>query len=305
MNARGLILTDPLTLGPQQLEGTDVPEDDRPLWKLDRTYALGERVLADHAIWESAQNGNTGNDPASAGEIWWLRVGPANRWAAFDLMRMTGTAQAGGFFYEFKARYAINAIHVLRMQDCNTLRIRLTDPAAGVVFDTGVIAVGRVITAPSWWQWCFGRRTPVTQKHFYRLPAYPQAVLRIDVTGGDGCAVGQIMAGQTTSYGLGVNTGLRLGMDDYSRKERDKWGAVTLAEGAYSDQIRLQITLSNRELDALHDFLVQRRARVLFWNASGRWNATGVLGFYKSWEILISYAIYSDVSIELEGMDLK
>jgi len=308
---RSLIITDPLTLGADQLIATNVPENDAPLWNATATYQLGDRVIFEHAVWESAATTGTegdlniGKQPDISGAVWWLRVGPTNRFAAFDTSRITATQQAGGFWHEFKPGYAINAIHVLHMHECNTLRITLTDPIAGVVFDTGVLAVGRVITTASWWQWCFGRRVPITQKHFYDLPTYPNVVLRIEVTGGNNCAVGAILAGQITTFGLGVRTGLRLGIDDYSRKERDKWGAVTLAEGAYSDQIRLQLTLPNCELDALHDFMVQRRTKVLFWNASGRWNATGVYGFYKTWEILISYAMYSDVSIELEGMDLK
>jgi len=302
---RTLVLTDPFTLGPDQLIGTNVPEDDAPLWNATTTYALKVRVIRDHVVWESAQNANVGHDPSTSGEVWWLRVGPTNRFAAFNLQRISATKKAGGFWYEFKPGYALNAIHVLHMRECTSLRITLTDPVDGVVFDTGVLAVGRVITSSSWWQWCFGRRVPVTQKQFYDLPTYPQAVLRIEVTGGDNCSVGAVLAGQTTTFGVGVRTGLRLGIDDYSRKTRDQWGAVTLKEGAYSDQIRLQLTLSSSELDALHDFLVERRAKVLFWNASGKWTSTGIYGFYKTWEILISYAMYSDVSIELEGMDLK
>jgi hypothetical protein len=312
MSAR-LTITDPLVLGPDQLypdqdAGTDVPEDDYDEWDISIAYALSDRVIFNHVIYESALtsdtsgNPNIGKQPDLNVGSWWLRVSPTNRWKAFEASHTTATAQAGGFWYEFKPGRAINAIHVTDMGDCRTLRITLTDPDAGVVWDTGEIAVGRVITSPSWWQWCFGRRVPVTQKHWYGQPAYPNAVLRIEVTGGADCAVGCVMVGQTTGFGLGVNVGLRLGIDDYSKKERDPWGAEQLKKGAYSQRISLALPIQNTELDALHDFLTQRRARVLFWHASGRWNATGVIGFYKNWDILISYATYSDVSIDLEGM---
>jgi len=297
-----LVITDPLTIGPDQLLATDVPDGDYPDWDSNTNYGLAERVVRGITIYESAQSPNMGNDPATSSEAWWLKVGPINRWRAFEPNHTTATAKPGGFFFELRPGYAISAIHVTDMVDCATLRITLTDPIAGVVWDTGVIAVGRVITLASWWQWCFGKRIAVTQKHWYGIPTWPQAVLRIEVTGGNNCAIGTVMVGQTVEFGLGVRSGLRLSIDDFSRKERDQWGEVTLREGAYIQRVPLQLTLANSELDALHDFLSRNRARILFWQASDRWNSTGLIGFYRSWEIQISYAMYSDVSIEIEGM---
>jgi len=297
-----LTVTDPLVLGPAQLLGTNVPENDYAEWDSIKVYPIGERVMRDHAVWESAQGNNKGNDPTTAGEWLWMRVGPTNRWAAFEASHTTSTSKAGGFWYEFKPGYAISAIHITDMIDCMALRVTLTDPVAGVVWDTGLIAVGRVIPSASWWQWCFGRRVQVTQKHWYDLPTYPQSNLRIEVIGGNSCSVGCFMAGQTTSFGDGIKTGLRLGIDDYSRKTRDQWGAEQLRVGAYSQRISLALLLHNSELDALYNFLAQRRTRVLFWSISKRWNSTGVIGFYRNWDILVSYSMYSDVSIDLEGM---
>ena len=301
---RSLIITEPLTLGPDQLQATDVPDGDYPDWDTNTTYSLGNRVVRGITVYESAQSNNTGNDPATSSEAWWLNVSPINRWRAFELSHTKSTAKPGGFFYEFKPGYAIGAIHVTDMVDCATLRITLTDPIAGVVWDTGQIAVGRVITAASWWQWAFGRRVPITQKHWYGVPTWPQAVLRLEVTGGNDCAVGMFMVGQTTEFGLGVNSGVRIGMTDFSRRDRDQWGEITLKKGAYIDEISMQLTLRNSQLDAMNDFKNRNRATVLFWNLSDRWNATRLLGMYKTWDTQINYEMYSAVSIEFEGMTL-
>ena len=153
-----LLVTDPLKIGPAQLVSTNVVDDALPPWNPATTYALAARVIKNNAIWESAQSNNTGNDPETAGASLWLYVSPTNTWRAFDNSHNTHTSRKGGFYFELKLGFAISAVHITDMVDCNTVRVRLIDPVAGTVYDTGQLAVGSVITRASWWEWLFGQR---------------------------------------------------------------------------------------------------------------------------------------------------
>lgn len=296
-----LHVTDPITITPAQLVATDVPEDDHPSWDVGVTYAVTDRAIKDHVVWESAQDGNIGSDPATSPDKW-LRVGPTNRWRAFDVMSYTTqTVRDNGFYYELVPARPPDAVHLLGFTAVSSVRVKITAPDTTVLFDSGQVAVGRVVPASSWWQWFFGSRSSVRQRSFVNLPRMGGATLRIEVAGGPGCGVGVIVVGNRQALAE-PRYGVRIGIDDYSRIERNAWGDATLEKRAFAKRITATLSLDNTKLDRVERFLSNRRATPLFWSLSDKWQATEMLGFYRSWAMLIAYPNYTDVSLEIEGM---
>ena len=296
-----LKVTAPVVLGPATLVATDVPEADHDEWSVVTTYALGARVIRAHAVWESAQASNLAHDPATSGDAWWLRVSATNRWRGFELEQVTWTAKADSFYYEFTPGL-INAVHIIGLRDAGSVRVRLTDPAAGLVYDSENQAVGRVMDGVGWWAWGYGTRRVVDQVHLYELPSYSAATLRLDFAGGADLGVRAVLAGTVRAFGVGVQYGARLGIDSYSKVARDKWGTATLQKGNYSKRVSFNLLVHPSELDALTDFLVAGDALVQLWNIADQWRSTKVLGFAKSWEQTISTAKTVDVSFEINGV---
>uniref|UniRef100_A0A1A7GE81 Uncharacterized protein n=1 Tax=biofilter metagenome TaxID=1070537 RepID=A0A1A7GE81_9ZZZZ len=296
-----LKITAPVSLGAHNLVGTDVPEVDYAVWASAATYALGDRCIKDNAIWECAQDGNLNHSPSADDTDWWLFVSATNRWKAFDLDQFDWTEKATSFYYEFTPGI-VTAAHLVGLRDASSVRIRLTDPVAGLVFDSLNQPVGRLMTEVGWWAWGHGTRRMVDQVHMYNLPAYSAATLRIDLAGGANLGVQSVVAGTVKAFGRGVHQGARLGIDSYSKTGRDKWGTAKLKKGAYSKRVNFTVTIHANELDELTDFLVESDARVQIWNVSDRWRSTKLLGFTKSWEQTISSYAYTDVSFELEGV---
>ena len=306
MTTPTLQVTVPATLGPDQLYATDVPETEYADWVAGTTYALAARVIKNHSVWESLAAGNLGNDPEAAGSVYWTRVSATNRWKACELEQQTYPVQATPMYYEFDPAATLTAIHVLGIIGASSVRIRLTDPTAGVVYDTANQAVGRTITRSSWWEWGYGTRRLVNQLHFYDLPAgWPNARLRIDLAGGSTLGVQCIVAGVARSFGNGVQYGLRSGIDSYSKISRDDWGTPTLRKGSYSKRLSFTLNMSWSDVDSVTDFFSESDARVLLWNVSDAWRATKILGFLKSWDQLFSDYDTVDMSVELEGMNIN
>lgn len=296
-----LLVTDPANLTPSEIVATNVAEDDHAAWNISSTYALSDRVIDGQSVYESLQADNIGHDPA-ASPTWWQRVGATNRWRCFDTQSIASkTARAGGFYYELRPSRPPDTIHMLGFTAVSRVRITITAPDSSVLYDSGIVAVGRVVPDSSWWQWFFGKRAEVRQQSFTDLPRYAGAVVRVEVWGGDACALGVLIFGNRQQIGR-TRIGLRLGIEDYSRRERNQWGDVTLVKRAYSRQIAATMMLSNKELDTVEQFLSNRRATPLMWEFAGRWQATRMLGYYRSWAVLIQYTEHSDVSIEIEGM---
>lgn len=299
-----LKITAPVTLGPSNLVATDVPEGDYAAWSAATTYAAEGRCIRDHTVWESAQDGNLNHIPSEANSDWWLEVGATNRWKAFDLDQLDWTEKANSFYYEFTPGL-VTAVHLVGLRGTSAVRVRLTDPVAGVVYDSENQPVGRLMTEVGWWAWGHGTRRMVDQVHLYNLPPYSAATLRIDMAGGANLGVQSIVAGTVKAFGIGVQQGARLGIDSYSKFARNPWGSIKLKKGLVSKRASFTATIHAHELDELTDFLIESDARIQIWNMSDRWRSTKMLGFYRSWDQTISSYAYVDVSFELEGVALN
>lgn len=292
----------PVAVTDAMLISTDVPETDHAEWSAVTTYALGDRVIlaATHKIYESLQAGNLDKAPATQ-TAWWIEVSPTNRWKAFDLSNSTQTAQADAMYFEIEPGQACNAVSILNCAGVNSVRYRVTDPSFGLIYDE-TYTLTTIPSESSWYAWFFSDRIEQEQNIDLSLPSYPNAVIRIDLTGASTMAVGVILLGQARMIGNTVYAGATVGIQDYSRKERNDYGDTILVERAFAKRASFTIFLENRQLDNVQTLLASVRATPCLWIGSNQYNAATVFGFYKEFDISITYSDYSECSIELEGL---
>lgn len=283
------------------LTATDIPETDYTAWSGATTYALGDRCIltSTHKVYESLQAGNLNKSPTTE-TLFWVEVSPTNRWKAFDLSTTVATSFSTSAYYELTPATAVNAVGILNMVGVLTVRIRMTDPAFGVVYDQ-TATLNSVPSESSWYAWFFEERTQATQFIATDLPTYPNAVLRIDMAATT-ATVGVITFGSQKSLGMAVQHGVRLTIQDYSRKEFNDWGDVVLTQRAFASRVSLDVVVDNRYLDSTYTTLTELRATPCLWLASDRYTALTLFGFYNSFEIGIQYADYSECSIDLESL---
>lgn len=294
-----LTIIKPLEVTPAMLT-TDVPEADYPAWAAGTTYAADVRVIYAHKVYQSLQAANAGKQPDTM-PLWWAEVGPTNRWAGFDRSHTTKVRQANAMFFEVaQGSSAVNAVALLEIEAMRHVRVRLTHPNYGTVYDKTTILYSTPNEA-SWYAWFFGDR--VEQVNFYALdlPTYPGATVRIDCAGTSTMAAGVILLGDQKRIGEGVQSGVRMGIRDYSRKEVNQWGDVVLQQRAYSKTRSIQVLLKNDELDGVDRLLTSLRSTPLLWVIGKQLQSPNVYGWYSSFDILIQYARHSECSIDIEG----
>ena len=282
------------------LSATSVTEADHATWLVGPTYALADRVILDHLIYESLQAGNTGKAPATE-TLWWAEVSATNRWKMFDLSSTTQTLIDAADYYEMLPGQAVNALALINISGVLTVRVRLTDPTFGVVYDE-TADLADVPSESSWWAWFFDPRTEQVQFVVSDLPSYPSATLRIDLTSSGTAYVGGFVFGVQRSIGLGVQQGVRLGIQDYSRKERNDYGDTVLVQRAYAKRATVSMLLANNELDNAYQLLVDLRSTPCLWIINDGYSSLSLFGFFSNFDITISYARYSDVSLDLESL---
>lgn len=298
----GLMLVKPVSVTPAMLAATDVPETDYAAWSGATTYAAGDRVIvvSTHKVYESLQATNLNHDPVTQA-TWWIEVSPTNRWKAFDLSSSTRTAQAGAMYFEIAPGSAVNAAAVINCVGVREVRYRLTDPSFGLVYDQAH-EMTSIPSESSWYAWLFSERVERSQNIDFDLPTYPNATLRVDLTGASNMAVGVVLIGQNKTIGRGVLAGASVGIRDFSRKERNDYGDTELVERAYARRASFVVVIDNDDLDEATDLLASVRATPCLWVGSTTRAAATVFGFYNEFDIVIPYANHSECSIDLEGL---
>lgn len=291
-----------LTLTDAMLTATDVAESSYSAWSSGATYALDARVYlaSTHKVYQSLQAANLNKDPITQ-PLWWVEVESTNRWKMFDLSSSTATTIGTSAYYEITPGQAVNAVALLNFSGLSTIRIRLTDPYFGVVYDK-TTTVSTTITESTWYSWFFGVRTDTTQLIVSDMPSYPNAVLRVDFTSLSTATIGVFSFGTQNTIGMGVNKGSRLGLQDYSRKERDTWGNTVLVQRAFAKRLSINALVQNEYLDTTYTALTGLRATPCVWIVSDQYSSLVLFGFFNNFEINIAYANYSDCSIDLESL---
>lgn len=306
-DANALSIIKPLAIDDAILDasGTNVPEADYSAWSAASTYALGDRVIltSTHRIYESLQASNTNKNPVSQ-PTWWIEVGPTNRWAAFDTSVSTQTVKSNNITYVLEPGQAINALAVLNITEGTEINITMVSPGTGtpgIVYEKTVDLKSLPLSS-DWWAFFYSQRFSPTQSILLDLPSYSDCVVTIEILGSANLAVGVILVGQQQNFGIGISYGARVGIQDYSRKETNDFGDTILVQRAFAKRANFDLMIKKAEVDSLQNTLSAIRAQPVLWVGSNEFESTTLFGFYKNFDILISYPEHSDCSLEIEGL---
>lgn len=301
-----LRITVPVKILPAMLHASDVPEADYLAWASGTTYVLGDRVIHQHAIYESAQAANTGNNPATAGAAWWLKVSATNRWKLFDLEQVTTTQQATAMSYQLKPGVSINSVHVLGLHDVDSVQLRVYDEGDVLQFDSGLNAAGMLPDQPDWWAYCFGPWVVSDQQHYRGLPYLINPRIQVDFAGGADMGVQVLMLGNDHTFGqqegAGVLSGVRVRFERPTDFRSNDFDIPTMRTGALVTTVLFNMRLLSQDVDTLVDFYRDHGADVCMFTVSDRWRTTQVLGRITSMEPLINGPLFSEFAFEIRGV---
>lgn len=300
-------IVDPVTITDAMLTSTNVPETDYSAWSSGTTYAVGARVIltSTHRIYESLQASNLNKNPVTE-TTWWVEVSPTNRWKVFDLSNQSQTVYPGNsppnITYEVTLGQSVGVIGILNLTGASSVSVTVDDPVYGIVYDQEY-DISQVPLQSTWWHWFFGTRSAASNQVIIQdIPAYPNASITVSITGNTSLAAGVILFGQANQFSLGMKYGARLGIQDYSRKETNDFGDIVFVERAFAKRATYEIFLDNSEVDQLQSYLSSVRAKPVLWIGSNEFEATTIFGFYKNFDILLSYTDHAECSLEIEGL---
>lgn len=298
-----LTVVRPITVTDPVLISSTVPEDSLSPWSSVTNYGLGARayLATTHKIYQSLQAGNLNHPPSGlVTDLWWVEVSATNRWKLFDTSNSTSTVASGNMTYVLRPGSVVNCVALLGVV-ASSVRIRMTDPADGLVYDRTFLLSG-VLPGSNWYDYFFAQVTAKDQVLALDLPPYSQADIQIDILGGATISCATCVLGYQRLIGKGVHYGARVGIQDYSRTETNEFGDTQFVQRAFAKRADVTVTVDNGQVTAVQSFLASLRAVPCLWVGYEDIGALTLFGFYKEFNIVVKYFSESDCDISLQGL---
>ncbi len=294
-----LVLIPPVPVTDTILVSSNVAETDYAAWVAGTNYTLGTRVIRTatgvHKVFENLIPGVDATLPELA-PTRWIAVSPTNRWKMFDTSNTTATVAASPISVVLLPGQAVNSVALLGLIS-TSVRVRMTDPVAGTVYDR-TFTTGGVIFTADWYSYFFSLTTPVDTLTVLDLPPYPNCTVLIDVYNAAGsvqCAT--MVMGYQVTIGFGIQYGATVGITDYSIKTANAYGDYVLTPRPYSNRATFDMMLNAVQVVEIRNLLARYRAVPCVWIGP-----VTIFGFYKDFSITIPYPTEAQCSIEIEGM---
>lgn len=306
--SNGLRITVPVTMTDAVVTATDVPEADYAAWSSGTTYALADRTIKNHVIWQSIQAGNTNHDPTESGSAWWKKVSATNRWCLFDLNQVTSTAQADSMYYELQPGAPVTSLHVLGLSAVTSVRVRVYDMNASgaLVYDGGLRSAGLLPDRPDWWHYFFGPWTIAEEQHYADLPYISNPKIRVDFAGDPDMSVQVLMIGNDSifadSRGFGVVRDVGIRVDRITAAGLNAFDIPTLTVGTAISTVNFDLIVPSREVDQFMRWYRANGRKSCLFTISDQWSSTQLIGTITVFKAVINGPTQSTFSVEIQGV---
>lgn len=298
---KAFAIVPPVIIDDVKLLTTDVPETDYSAWNSAVNYVKGDRVIlvSTHTIYEAA-SANLNKNPATNKAIW-LVVSATNRWKVFDDKTLSQTEQVGSMSYTLLPSKVVNTVGLINCH-AKSARVRVTDPIEGLVYDKEKKFLG-TLSKGDWYEYFFEEIIRSTEMVFDDLPAYGSAQVKIDIENAlNMVRCGVITIGFKRTFGIAVSMGAGVGIQDYSRREINEFAEPQFVKRGYSKTASFTISIEDFEVDVVQRLLASVRATPTLFIGSKLYNATIIYGWYRDFDINITYRNLSEANLEVESL---
>jgi hypothetical protein len=285
------------------------PSGDDPVeYNAANDFALGAFVFVGagfHLIYVCTQAHTAAGgaqSPTATGSLFWTVQRSTNRWKAFDQYIGDPATRADSAEWVINVADVVNSVALFGLSAASVQVVMLdTDSVErynetiDLDDNTGVI---------DWATYWFSPAVRRTDLVLTDLPPYADATVTVTVTAtGETVSVGQLVVGLFEILGDTMDE-VDLGIDDFSRKERDVFGRFSITERDYADTMALSFVTDTSRLGYIKTRLAGRRSLPTVYAVDTRYldNEYVIYGFFPTMQPLARYAAVSEIRIELEGL---
>lgn len=282
---------------------SNVPENDYPAYSATTTYALNATVMVisdtQHKVYQSLIANNVGNPVTDATK--WLDIGNTNRWKMHDGSVQSQTVNPAAIHHQYKVEGLCDTVVLLNV-NAASVQVRMFDAVDGIVYDNN-ISLSSIAGVDNWYDYFFSPITVLsTDAIISGLPPYANSIIEIIVSSPiSDAAVGALLLGQSIDIGQ-TQYGAKVGITDYSVKTQDSFGNYSITKRPYRKIGDFQVMVDNNFIDRLQIMLAQYRAQPVLYIGTESYGSNIIYGFYRDFDITVSYPTSSLCSINIEGL---
>jgi hypothetical protein len=287
---------------------------------------LNNLTLMDE-IYESLVDANLGNSLFDNTK--WIYVGKTNRYSMFDDTNILPTinntpytvgagspfippVSGNGIAYTFFMNERINSIALNGIKNVKKVRIRLYGVVGVDVvlkFDESFTLeekAGYGLNITDWHSYFFEVAKDKTQLIIYNIPDNINFGDIMDVMfdvkdGSKPVYVDNILMGQSFKLGT-TRYGVKLGIDDFSRKEVDQFGTTTLVKRNFARRVDATLNVKKGDIDAVYNFLTSNRATNVMWVIDKGMTSVNVFGWWANFDIVFEDYDFQVMSLEIKSL---
>lgn len=296
-----MIIVPPIEVTPDNLTSSNVSITETA-WTAG-TYATGVRRYVGIDLYEVVETPHTTDEPVAGAALnppSWILVSRINRYKMFDFAIGENTISSSPIEVTITPGTVANAVALFELINAATVQVVVDDPVDGVVYnETVTLADNTGIT--DFYAYFFTPISNATEASFFDLPSYSGADITVTITGTGTIGVGELVLGRQRSLGTTlINTSL--GIEDFSRKERDEFGVFRIVERRFAKLGNFDVFLENNRVNAVIRTLSEFRALPVLYVGEVSQPETYVLGFYRDFRVLRSGPLTSEMALEIEGI---
>ena len=279
----------PVTVTPAMIgPGTTVPEVDTArgevAWLSSKAYVVGDRATHSASVWECVKARSATATPPPQDPQFWLRAGPANRWAAFDDYGSTKTRAVASMTFVLQPGF-INGIKLYDIEGSG-YSVTLKAAPGGTVLRQW--SGDLYAQAAGFYELLFTPLLQETQLSFADVPTLPTLEVTITITSAPGLpvAVGSIKLGDWRNligqgdFG-GVQQGAEASRKSYTFREYAADGTYRIVRRPASRDVRCSVVLDAAEAMSADALLGEIIDMAVPFEASGlpRYGYLNTIGF--------------------------
>lgn len=273
-------------------------------WDSGASYTEGQEVYSPvtHRRYR-AMTSTTGDDPATdtSDPPKWLDIGPTLRWAMFDQSLGTLTTADDDITVRIESGGA-TGIALLELVGRTATVIVRDAPAGTIVYEREINLDGTIID--SFYTWFFEPFEQLDRVILTDLPGtYLTGEIEVEIAGTGTVACGECTPGKVLEIGC-AQYGARVGILDWSVKERTPFGAMEVRERGYSNRANMTLMTEKSDFNRIFKTLASIRATacVFIGTEEHGYDPLTIYGFYRDFEIVVSYPNHHLLSIDIEGI---
>lgn len=290
----------PITFTSSMLTSTNATESTAD-YAAGTTYAKDDQVNYANSIYVSLQAGNTGKTP-DTNPTWWIRKSANNLYAMFDEFTNTQTTRSTNLTVVVTPGAIFNSIAFFNLLNGTSIQVTVRDgPAGPIIYDKTYTLDDTPIL--DWYMYYFEPYDTKASLVIQDIPPYSTGVITVTMTGGGQVGIGNMVFGNIYNLGM-TQYGASGGIRDYSTKEANSFGLTSLVRRAFSNRMEATLYIPTADLRIVRKILEDLRATPAVWVGTDidSYDILNVYGYYRDFNMEISYPSYTLCRLEIEGL---